>query len=70
MSKKNDHRRNLMTVEKLLSRIAKFAKNPEQCLKEAQSFIKSTFPKVQGMATFDDRSVLPEICRPRADGLL
>ena len=56
MSKKNDHRRNLMTVERLLSRIAKFAKNPEQRLKEAQSFIKSTFPKVHGMATTERSS--------------
>ena len=45
-----------MTVEKLLSRIAKFAKNPEQRLKEAQSFIKSTFPKVHGMATTERSS--------------
>ena len=56
MSKKNDHRRNLMTVEKLLSRIAKFTKNPEQRLKEAQSFIKSTFPQVHGMATMERSS--------------
>ena len=56
MSKKNNRRRNLMTIEKLLSRIAKFAKDPEQHLKEAQSFIKSTFPKVQGMATTDRSS--------------
>ena len=56
MSKKNKHRRNLMTVERLLSRIAKFAKDPEQRLKEAQSFIKSIFPKVQGMATADRSS--------------
>ena len=67
MSKKNNHRRNLITVEKLLSRIAKFAKDPEQRLKEAQSFIKSTFPKVQGNG--HHRSVLPEICRSCADGL-
>ena len=56
MSKKNKHQRNLMTIERLLSRIAKFAKDPEQRLKEAQSFIKSTFPKVQGMATTDRSS--------------
>ena len=56
MSQKNDHRRNLMTVERLLSRIAKFTKNPEQRLKEAQSFIKSTFPKVQGMASTERSS--------------
>ena len=51
MSKRNKHRRNLMTIERLLSRIVKFAKDPEQRLKEAQAFIKSTFLKVQGMAT-------------------
>ena len=45
-----------MTVERLLSRIAKFAMDPEQHLTEAQSFIKSTFPKVQGMATADRSS--------------
>ena len=56
MSKRNKHRRNLMTIERLLSRIAKFAKDPEQRLKEAQAFIKSTFPKVQGMATVDRSS--------------
>ena len=56
MSKRNDHRRNLMTVEKLLSRIAKFAKNPEQRLKEAQAFIKSTFPTVHGMASTERSS--------------
>ena len=56
MSKKNKHRRNLMTIERLLSQIAKFADDPEQRLKEAQSFIKSTFPKVQGMATADRSS--------------
>ena len=56
MSKKNNHQRNLMTVERLLSRIVKFAKDPEQRLKEAQSFIKSTFPKVQGMASAERSS--------------
>ena len=56
MSKKNKHRKNLMTVERLLSQIAKFADDPEQRLKEAQAFIKSTFPKVQGMATADRSS--------------
>ena len=56
MSQKNKHRRNLMTIDRLLSRIAKFADDPEQRLKEAQSFIKSTFPKVQEMATADRSS--------------
>ena len=49
MSKRNGHRRNLMTVKKLLSWIAKHANEPAKYLKEAQSFIKSTFPMVQGM---------------------
>ena len=56
MSKKNGHRRNLMTVERLLSRIARHADEPEKRLKEAQAFIKSTFPKEQGMAATDKSS--------------
>ena len=56
MSKKNGHRRNLMTIERLLSRIARHANEPEKRLKEAQAFIKSTFPKVQGMVTKDKSS--------------
>ena len=56
MSKKNGYRRNLMTVERLLSRIAKHADEPEKRLKEVQAFIKSTFPKVQGMAATDKSS--------------
>ena len=56
MSKKNGYRRNLMTTYRLLSRIAKHAEEPEKRLKEAQAFIKSTFPKVQGMAVTDRSS--------------
>ena len=51
MSQKNDYRRNLMSTERLLARIAKYANNPDQRLKEAQSILKTSFPKVQGMAT-------------------
>ena len=51
MSKKNGHRRNLMTTERLLARIAKHADNPEQRLEEAQAFVRAAFPKVQGMTT-------------------
>ena len=40
-----------MTTERLLAQIAKHADSPEQRLKEAQAFIKASFPKVQGMAT-------------------
>ena len=56
MSKKNGYRRNLMTIERLLSWIAKHADHPEKCLKEVQAFIKSTFPMVQGMITKDKSS--------------
>ena len=53
MSKKSDHKRNLMTVERLLTRIAKYANEPAKCLKEAQQIIKSNFPMVQGMPSGD-----------------
>ena len=56
MSKKNGYRRNLMTVKRLLARIAKHADEPDKRLKEAQAFIKSTFPLVQGMVTKDKSS--------------
>ena len=49
MSKKCGHKRNLMTVEHLLTRIAKYANEPTKRLKEAQQIIKSNFPMVQGM---------------------
>ena len=55
-----------MIVEKLLSRIAKFVKNPEQRLKEAQAFIKSTFPQVHRMAT-TERSSLRFVVRMLMD---
>ena len=53
MSKKCGHKRNLMTVERLLTRIAKYADEPTKCLKEAQQVIKSTFLMVQGMPSGD-----------------
>ena len=53
MSKKCGHKRNLMTVERLLTRIAKYANEPTKRLKEAQRIIKSTFPMVQGMPSED-----------------
>ena len=43
MSKKCGHKRNLMTVKRLLTRIAKYADEPTKRLKEAQQVIKSTF---------------------------
>ena len=45
-----------MTGQRLLSRIAKHASEPAKRLKEAQAFIKSTFPLVQGMVTKDKSS--------------
>ena len=53
MSKKCGHKRNLMTVERLLTCIAKYAAEPTKRLKEAQQIIKSTFPMVQGMPSGD-----------------
>ena len=53
ISKECGHKWNLMTVERLLSRIAKYANEPAKCLKEAQQVIKSTFPMVQGMPSVD-----------------
>ena len=53
MSKKCGHKWNLMTVERLLTRIAKYANEPTKCLKEAQQIIKSDFPIVQGMPSGD-----------------
>ena len=53
MSKKCGHKRNLMTVERLLTHIAKYADEPTKRLKEAQQVIKSTFPMVQGMPSGD-----------------
>ena len=53
MSKKCGHKRNLMTVERLLTHIAKYANEPTKRLKEAQQVIKSNFPMVQGMPSGD-----------------
>ena len=53
MSKKCGHKWNLMTVECLLTDIAKYANEPTKRLKEAQQIIKSNFPMVQGMPSGD-----------------
>ena len=53
MSKKCGHKRNLMTVEGLLTDIAKYANELTKCLKEAQQIIKSSFLMVQGMPSGD-----------------
>ena len=53
MNKKCGHKRNLMTVEHLLTRIAKYANELTKRLKEAQQIIKSNFPMVQGMPSGD-----------------
>ena len=53
MSKKSGHKWNLMTVQRLLTRIVKYANEPTKCLKEAQQVIKSNFPMVQGMSSGD-----------------
>ena len=53
MSKKSSRKRNLMSVERLLSRIAKYANEPEKRLKEAHQMTRATFPTVQGMPSGD-----------------
>ena len=53
MNKKSGRKRNLMSVECLLSRIAKYANEPEKRLKEAHQMTKATFPMVQGMPSGD-----------------
>ena len=53
MNKKCGHKQNLMTVERLLTRIAKYADELMKRLKEAQQVIKSTFLMVQGMPSGD-----------------
>ena len=53
MSKKSGHKRNLMTVQRLLTHIAKYANEPTKRLKEAQQVIKSNFPMVHGMPSGD-----------------
>ena len=49
MNKKSGKERNLMSVDRLLSRIAKYANEPEKRLKEAHQMTKATFLMVQGM---------------------
>ena len=49
MIKKSGRKRNLMSVERLLSRIAKYSNEPEKRLKEAHQMTRATFPMVQGM---------------------
>ena len=49
MNKKSGKERNLMSVERLLSRITKYVNELEKRLKEAHQMTKATFPMVQGM---------------------
>ena len=53
MNKKSSRKRNLMSVDRLLSRIAKYANEPEKRLKEAHQMTRATFPMVQGMPSGD-----------------
>ena len=49
MNKKSGRKRNLMSVNRLLSWIAKYANEPEKRLKEAHQMTRATFLMVQGM---------------------
>ena len=62
MSKKSGRKRNLMSVEHLLSRIAKYANEPEKRLKEAHQMTRATFPMVQGMPRGDKCTPALVIC--------
>ena len=53
MSKKSSRKRNLMSVEHLLSWIAKYANDLEKRLKEAHQMTRATFLMVQGMPSSD-----------------
>ena len=53
MNKKSGRKRNLMSVNRLLSRIAKYANELEKRLKEAHQMTRATFPMVQGMPSSD-----------------
>ena len=53
MSKKSGRKRNLMSVERLLSWIAKYANDLEKRLKEAHQMTRATFQMVQGMPSSD-----------------
>ena len=53
MNKKSGRKRNLMSVDCLLSWIAKYANEPEKRLKEAHQMTRATFPMVQGMPSSD-----------------
>ena len=52
-NKKSGRKRNLMSVDRLLSRIAKYANELEKRLKEAHQMTRATFPMVQGMPSGD-----------------
>ena len=53
MNKKSGRKRNLMSVERLLFQITKYANEPEKRLKEAHQMTKATFLMVQGMPSCD-----------------
>ena len=53
MSKNSGHKQNLMTVQRLLTHIVKYANEPMKRLKEAQQVVKSNFLMVQGMRSGD-----------------
>ena len=53
MNKNSGRKRNLMSVARLLSRIAKYANEPEKRLKEAHQMTRATFLMVQGMPSGD-----------------
>ena len=62
MNKKSGKKRNLMSVKRLLSWIAKYADEPEKRLKEAHQMTKATFPMVQGMPSGNKCTLELAVC--------
>ena len=62
MNKKSGRKRNLMSVKRLLSWIAKYANELEKRLKEAHQMTRATFPMVQGMPSGDKCTPALVIC--------
>ena len=62
MNKKSGKERNLMSVDCLLSRIAKYANELEKRLKEAHQMTKATFPMVQGIPSGNKCTLELVIC--------
>ena len=62
MNKKSGRKRNLMSVKGLLSRITKYANEPEKRLKEAHQMTRATFLMVRGMPSGNKCTLELAVC--------